>query len=204
MPSVFIVGQDYSIEQMFIRAGWNLVNTIDDFTDLIQFTGGADVDPSYYGETRHAATQSKPSRDAAEAAIYNEWVLTVPMAGICRGAQFLNVMNGGKLWQHVTKHAISATHKAFCLDKKESLEVTSTHHQMMIPAMDATVLMTADLRGQKSTALETVVNSDEDCEAVYYPVTATLCYQPHPEYVSADHPCQEKYFEYLAEYLGVK
>ena len=202
MRKVHIVGRDHGIEQMFIRRGWELVNTIDIFTDLIQFTGGKDVDPSYYGETRHAATRSNPARDAAEAAIFNEWMGIVPMAGICRGAQFLNVMGGGKLWQHVTGHALSGTHRALCVESGEMLDVTSTHHQMMIPGDMGTVLMTAAVAGQKSNAVKTFLREGSpDVEAVYYPHSMSVCYQPHPEYVGASAACQEKYFAYLEEYI---
>lgn len=38
------------------------------------------------------------------------------MVGICRGAQFLNVMAGGKMIQHVEGHAIHGTHEIVVTD----------------------------------------------------------------------------------------
>jgi len=145
MPKVYIVGTDYSIANMFLRQGWTIVTYIDENIDLIQFTGGEDVDPSYYQETKHPRTYSNPRRDAAEAAIYHEWVGKVPMAGICRGGQFLNVMNGGKMWQHVNNHAIGGLHEAYCHVTENFLFVTSTHHQMMRPAENAEIIAVAAL-----------------------------------------------------------
>ena len=201
MPKVHIVGNDYSIANMFLRQGWQLVDYIDESITLIQFTGGEDVDPSYYQETKHPRTYSNPRRDAAEAAIYHEWVGKVPMAGICRGGQFLNVMNGGKMWQHVNNHAISGTHEAFCHITEEFVQVTSTHHQMMRPAPHGKLLLTAELATTKETADEMIEGVGLDAEAIYYGNTQCLCFQPHPEYVSINHECQKLYFEYLQRFL---
>lgn len=195
---VFVVGQDHYVTNMFLRQGWTIVNYIDENIDLIQFTGGEDVDPSYYGEARHPRTYSNPKRDAAEAAIFNEWRGVVNMAGICRGGQFLNVMSGGKMWQHVNNHAISGTHEAFDVASGQSLQVTSTHHQMMSPSDEADVLLTASLASTKQTA---IAQFDgflwPDYEAVYYPNTRSFCFQPHPEYLPIDHDCQAYYFNFL-------
>lgn len=202
MRSVYIVGLDTAMVQMFLRQGWKVVDNISEDIDLIQFTGGEDVDPSYYGETRHPATRSNPSRDAYEASLYNKWVGKVAMAGICRGAQFLNVMNGGRMWQHVTDHAIGGTHEAFCRVTETPVAVTSTHHQMMIPSASGKVLMTATLAREKHTA-DKVVDGflSSDTEAVFYPETHSLCFQPHPEYLNINHECQIAYFGYLDKFV---
>ena len=126
MPKVYVVGPDYSIRNMFLRAGWTISTNIDETVNLIQFTGGEDVDPSYYKETKHPRTYSNPRRDAVEAAIFHEWKGKVAMAGICRGGQFLNVMNGGRMWQDVNNHAIGGTHEAFDRVSELPVQVTST------------------------------------------------------------------------------
>ncbi len=196
--TVYIVGNDYTISTMFLRRGWRLVDYIDEKIDLIQFTGGEDVDPSYYGEARHPMTRSNPKRDAAEAAVFNEWKGKVYMAGICRGGQFLNVMNGGKMWQHVNHHAIMGTHAATDLNTGEVIQVTSTHHQMMSPSETADVWLTASESTEKHTAMATYTGKNfPDYEAIHYPLTRSLCFQPHPEYVNINHPCQNLYFDYL-------
>lgn len=201
MRKVHIVGRDYSIANMFLKQGWEVVDYIDKNIDLIQFTGGEDVDPSYYGQTKHPRTYSNPKRDAYEANIFNEWKGEVPMAGICRGGQFLNVMNGGSMWQHVDNHALSKTHDAHCLITDTIYQVTSTHHQMMIPAVHAKLLLTASLSTRREDADSVVEGVGTDTEAVYYGDTQCLCFQPHPEYVSINHECQILYFEYINRFL---
>lgn len=197
MSKVFVIDPDYGIRRMFLEMGWFIADDIEQ-ADVIQFTGGEDVDPSYYGEAKHAATRSNPKRDAYEASIYNEYVGKIPMAGICRGAQFLNVMNGGSLWQHVTNHAIGGTHEAFCRLSEIPVQVTSTHHQMMRPGHDAKILMTAQIcQSKQSFAHEEPGALSPDIEAVFYPSTKSLCYQPHPEFVGVNHECRITYFKYL-------
>lgn len=50
---------------------------------------------------------------------------------ITKLAQFLCVMNGGKLIQNVSNHAMYFTHPI--TDGKYEFEITSTHHQMQYP-----------------------------------------------------------------------
>lgn len=194
---LIVGGQNVNIMNMFIANGWKVtVNSLDTDVDLVQFTGGADVDPSYYHEQRHPATHSDPRRDAAEASIYLEFVGKVPMAGICRGGQFLNVMNGGKMWQHVNNH--TSPHLAFDELSQKTFPVTSTHHQMMIPAKDGVVLMSADMSDVKQGFdVEVLGHKEEDVEAIFYEETSCLCFQPHPEYMRIGQPGHDVYFKYL-------
>lgn len=201
-----IVGNDSLMESMFRKRGWSVVNYLGGPNpDLIQFTGGEDVDPLLYGEERHPATSSNPVRDAYESSIYHKFVGKVPMTGICRGGQFLNVCNGGKMYQHVTNHGF--THKATTKDGKE-LKVTSTHHQMMIPGVNGEVILTAAVAGAKATAHDNIFPKnhktfDDDVEAVIYENTRCLCYQPHPEYLTINEPCQVLYFDFIKQYFNL-
>jgi gamma-glutamyl-gamma-aminobutyrate hydrolase PuuD len=197
MPSVYIVGTDHLMTTMFLRRGWDVLRSADEDTNLIVFTGGEDVDPSHYGDIKHPTTHSNPRRDAFEIGVFNEWKKQIPMAGICRGAQLLNVMNGGLLWQNVNNHNRHKGHSAYCHLTEESVWVTSVHHQMMIPTDQAKKLLTAEestLREQGNMFTE---GAFEDIEAVLYEDTRCLCYQPHPEYVKLDDPCQDNFFRYL-------
>ena len=128
---VFVVGHDFGISSMFQQRGWE-ASSLED-ANLVVFTGGADVDPSLYGE-ENFASHSTLARDQREKTIYNQALeLGKCMAGICRGGQFLNVMNGGKMIQHVDGHATGRDHKLTDRVTGEEHSVTSTHHQMMIP-----------------------------------------------------------------------
>jgi putative glutamine amidotransferase len=71
--------------------------------DGLILAGGADIDPSAYGEDPHPATKGTvPERDRSEIALASRAVeLDMPVLGICRGMQLLNVARGGTLRQHV-------------------------------------------------------------------------------------------------------
>ena len=69
--------------------------------DGLLLSGGSDLDPSYYGEKPVPELDvTLPERDAFEMALV-EHVLDrgVPVFGICRGLQVLNVALGGTLYQ---------------------------------------------------------------------------------------------------------
>jgi putative glutamine amidotransferase len=66
-------------------------------------TGGEDVDPARYGETRHEKIRSvNTARDATEAALVEgARERGMPVLAICRGIQILNVALGGTLIQDI-------------------------------------------------------------------------------------------------------
>jgi gamma-glutamyl-gamma-aminobutyrate hydrolase PuuD len=74
-----------------------------DRLDAVVLAGGPDVDPDRYGATPHPRTgQPRPERDAAELAVLHRALdRGIPVLGVCRGAQVLNVGLGGTLVQHV-------------------------------------------------------------------------------------------------------
>jgi putative glutamine amidotransferase len=66
-------------------------------------SGGPDVDPSFYDAEPHPKLGPFESRlDAFELAVVRRAdALGIPVLGICRGSQVLNVARGGTLHQHV-------------------------------------------------------------------------------------------------------
>ncbi len=74
-----------------------------DGVDGLVITGGKDVDPAAYGHHRHPATEEPArERDAWEFALLEAALHRgMPVLGICRGAQVLNVALGGTLHQHL-------------------------------------------------------------------------------------------------------
>jgi gamma-glutamyl-gamma-aminobutyrate hydrolase PuuD len=77
-----------------------------DALDGVIFTGGSDLDPELYGEDRHAETAGiVRMRDDAELALLKAALgRDMPVLGICRGIQVLNVGLGGDLEQHFEGH----------------------------------------------------------------------------------------------------
>ena len=74
--------------------------TILEVVDGLILTGGGDIDPACYGAVPHPEVYGlHPGRDAWELALAR--TTTVPVLGICRGVQVINVANGGTLVQHL-------------------------------------------------------------------------------------------------------
>jgi putative glutamine amidotransferase len=69
--------------------------------DGLLLPGGVDVDPAHYGETRHTSLgEVNEALDKAEL-VLTRWALEdgLPLLGICRGIQLINVAAGGSLYQ---------------------------------------------------------------------------------------------------------
>ncbi|MEV6809216.1 gamma-glutamyl-gamma-aminobutyrate hydrolase family protein [Streptomyces sp. NPDC051132] len=75
--------------------------------DGLVVAGGPDVDPARYGAERSPRTgPPAPRRDAWELALIDAALAAgLPLLGICRGMQLLNVALGGTLVQHLDGHA---------------------------------------------------------------------------------------------------
>jgi len=71
--------------------------------DALMLTGGSDVDPERYQQRPHAhSTVVRPWRDDWELRLLARAVAAdLPVLGVCRGAQLLNVALGGTLDQHL-------------------------------------------------------------------------------------------------------
>jgi putative glutamine amidotransferase len=71
--------------------------------DGLVIAGGADIDPSCYDAGRDGATgPARPDRDSSEWDLINlAFKLRIPLLGVCRGMQLLNVVLGGTLHQHL-------------------------------------------------------------------------------------------------------
>lgn len=210
------------IISIFKSRGFEPVSKLDDDLDLLVFSGGEDVDPFFYGHDKHKRTYSNYSKDQREIDQYLiARELGIPCVGICRGGQLLHILNGGKMWQDVDMHG--QDHIAHTHGTNIEVLLSSMHHQMMMPNPDTEniVLLTAHVSSKKAkmsemdsqarhVPVETVrhvskTNPDEDIEALYYPETNCLCFQPHPELSVGEptgkyKPMVELFFSYIEQY----
>jgi putative glutamine amidotransferase len=118
--------------------------------DGLLLAGGADLDPALYGEAPHPSVAVEGPRDDLELAA---WSIArrrgVPIFGVCRGFQAINVFSGGALLQHLEGHDSPtdapeahplhldpASRLAAILGEGDPLlsaEVNSYHHQAVRP-----------------------------------------------------------------------
>lgn len=84
-----------------------------DRVDALMLAGGADIDPATYGAEPHPETRGTwPDRDAFELALARRALeRDIPVLGICRGMQLLNVALGGTLVQHLPEAVGSEAHR---------------------------------------------------------------------------------------------
>ena len=118
--------------------------------DGLLLSGGADLDPSRYGESASGTRGIEPGRDALDDEAFRAALdAEVPVLGVCRGLQAINVFAGGSLVQHVDGHESEAypspavtrhrldlsggSRLAVILGETDDLEVNSYHHQAITP-----------------------------------------------------------------------
>jgi putative glutamine amidotransferase len=84
-----------------------------DLLDGLILAGGNDIDPACYGAETHPETlHTVPERDAAELALAHRAVARdMPVLGICRGMQVINVAFGGTLSQHLPEELGHEEHR---------------------------------------------------------------------------------------------
>ena len=173
--------------------------------DVILFTGGADIDPTFYGEPIGRRTYLSPARDIREKKLY-DFSLSErkKFLGICRGAQFLCAMAGGRLAQHIEGHGQGFTglHRIMNSDGEE-MNVNSVHHQMMIPTGDDEVLAWAEgLSGVYLNGWDKPIEGIEvEPEVVFFPTIQGLGIQCHPEAMRKDSKAMQYFHKLIKERL---
>jgi gamma-glutamyl-gamma-aminobutyrate hydrolase PuuD len=177
-------------------------------SDVVVWTGGEDIHPKIYNEEILPGTYPNPNRDIKDVSVFNQVCNNQMLIGICRGAQLLNVLNGGSMWQDINNHG-GVHHDVFDKITGERVTINSLHHQQMIINPNAGELIAyCQLATHKVKQHKRWVDSglpDDpgviDPEVIWYPRTASLCFQAHPEF---GHEDTTKYFFRLVDRYRVK
>ena len=170
--------------------------------DALVMPGGGDIDPTTYGEGRDAENLYgiRPESDLFEIALVREAAARkLPVLGICRGLQVINVALGGTLHQDLPEHPQDLMGRAFAGHYRTRIEpdtrlrhvvgndelvVNSLHHQGVKDLGEGLVVAAAAADG----VVESVESVDPDWEMI--------AVQWHPECLRSDHSAA--IFEWVA------
>ena len=175
--------------------------------DGIVFTGGEDIQPMYYGDLPYEKLEEvSPARDTFDLMVLKMAAdRNIPILGICRGLQLMNVAFGGTLYQDLpTQHPSSVNHR-----QKES-GTTPTHPISIIKESKL-----AEITGQEVLQVNTFHHQairklapgfkitawapDSIAEAIEaYPIRQMIGVQFHPEiFTAAGDTTMHKLFKFL-------
>ena len=174
--------------------------------DGIVIGGGTDIDPALYAGLDDGKARRDPRRDAYERRMIEQALEAgIPLLGLCRGAQMLNVVLGGSLHQDVRPLRRRTSNRRTPLPRKTALvqpgsrlhaalrcercRVNSLHHQAVERLGDGLVVVARDL--------DDIVQAVElSPEAAATGAAFVLGVQWHPEYLIYQ-PRQRRLFAHL-------
>lgn len=199
MIRIYVEGMDGGIKDMLakMKVMGILDNEVlffsEDHADVIFFSGGADVSPSLYGE-RNIASSCNYSRDVHCVELYkNAKKNGKKVLGICRGAQFISVMLGGKMWQDIESHP-------YMHGTETGLIINSTHHQGIQPGEHLGEIIHRPNFAFSATGNDgKMVRDVKNVES--YRGDKHFCVQWHPEYFQEWTPAWRWYAENLKNFL---
>jgi len=161
--------------------------------DGLILPGGGDIDPATYGETAIGDNLYgiRPDADLFEIALVREAAKRrLPVLGICRGLQVINVACGGTLHQDLPEHPQDLAGRAFAGHYRTTIVAGTRLHEVV--DSDELVVNSLHHQGVKevgrglrvsATAADGVVESIEAMDAAWDLVAV----QWHPECLRADH-----------------
>jgi putative glutamine amidotransferase len=161
--------------------------------------GGADIDPTLYGEENNGLTQiCHPDIDHKEFLLIRRLLeLRIPLLAICRGHQLVTAAAGGTLIQDITAEtgnphhhyevAVDTTSKLFSIlahQPSNTLHVNSMHHQAT---------------GNMPLGWKIVATApDGIIEAIEHPDLPVVSVQWHPEMLRYQ---LDPIFDYLSQFV---
>ena len=172
--------------------------------DAVIFSGGPDLDPSYYGETVWNETVEVDTlRDVSDLMLMRAALASrKPVMCICRGEQLMNVVLGGSLYQDLptqvdtlvrhgggTRHRISVEKGSVLYDLfgQDSLTVNSFHHQAV---------------KKVAPGVRVTAHADNGIVEAYEYGDRLIAFQFHPEGMARTDDAWLAPFKYLVKKAG--
>lgn len=174
-----------------------------DLVDAFILTGGGDIDPTRYNGARHHTNYSvDQERDVLELALARRLIdRGLPTLGICRGAQILNVVEGGTLIEHIPDEVgdgvlhrapprepvahrirLKPDSRLMQILEREEFEAPSWHHQAPRRVASSFEIV--------ATAPDGIVEAIEMADHPWL-----IAVQWHPELTAASDPLQQRLFD---------
>lgn len=159
--------------------------------DGLMLTGGEDITPAWYGHEPHEkAGKSNQARDEFELMLFKKATdRNIPVFGVCRGLQMINVAMGGTLYQDLpTERPSDIKHPEF---EKPGIEVA--HQVSIVPETELSKVLAVSALGVNSRHHQgihqvgkglkiTAWSTDSIPEAIEaYPIKNIMAVQWHPE-----------------------
>ena len=171
--------------------------------DKLILTGGQNVDPKFYGETKTIDSDDYHlQRDIFELALIKEAIKQKkPIFSVCRGTQLFNVAMGGTLYQDIEDHwqDCSAEYTTQRLMTEpdtvlreiygEISHINSFHHQSI---KDLAPNLKIAAHDPQDGIIEAVMSTDD---------VAFLGVQWHPEFLFENRPKDKNLFDYVVNEL---
>jgi putative glutamine amidotransferase len=165
--------------------------------DGLLLPGGWDVDPSFYGEPPdEKVVETDPELDETELSMFRQArEREIPVLGICRGQQVINVAMGGSLVQHLEGHEVRAhgrSHLAHSIEVNPSSELgrAAGTHQIRVNSFHHQAI-----RELAKGLHQTARGDDGTVEGVESDDGLIVAVQCHPEELTTDLPWARNLFE---------
>lgn len=179
----------------------NLIDKIIKLADGILLSGGGDIHPKFFNQHLHPKSNNiNTKRDEFEIALCKKTIeKNLPLLGICRGIQILNVALGGNIFHHIPNHMQSIPRdlpshfvnpqkstKFFEIAGAKEIQVNSLHHQA-IHNLGKNLIIS-------SLANDGVIESVEHTQKKFI-----MGVQWHPEALNKIYTVQNKIFQAFVE-----
>ena len=180
-------------EAVYLPPGTDSVGGLDG----LLLPGGWDVDPALYGEKADAKVGSiDPELDETEIRLFKDARgRELPVLGICRGQQVINVAMGGSLIQHLDGHEVRNFGRKHLAHSAAVDPASELGHAAGGPKIKVNSLHHQAVRSVAPGLRQTATGDDGTIEGLESDDGLVVAVQCHPEELTGDLPWASKLFE---------
>lgn len=149
-------------------------------------SGGDDVNPEHYGESEREASRYDPDRDKLEIELLEQYLHSgIPILGICRGSQLLNIVANGSLYADIRPDRKKTPNKYTALPVKEVKVSSDSQLGECVTPHEFTVnsLHNQAVKKLGDDLIVTARDADGFVQAIEHKSRFIVGVQWHPEYL---------------------